>query len=275
MPQRSSFRRDAPASCASPIRQSRHPSPNWRSSPCTSLAGPQVAHRQRSLQRNALGVPTNLVHLGVVTRLPFAKALAAANDADQLVTPTSTAAGLVFFHPQLATSDPATAAAIMDDHINSSDNLDNIERFQGVITRQGPNWQATVPSADKGGNPLVWGPRFANKGKPVYNHRLSDATIAGSGAAMRLPLTTSQQDPALENSSWSVKQGTGSVCHVAPGAVAEQRAGRALEGRTCRVKWRLCPDAQQPDARARPLDRRHQPGLGGRPENAGRRDAHH
>jgi LBP / BPI / CETP family, C-terminal domain len=185
------------------------------------------AHRAQRLQRDAQGVPHNLAQLGVTRHLSYVLALAAADDADQLVTVTSSAAALVFMHPQLATTNRATAATIMDDHINSAGNLANIQRFQGQISRQGKNWQAAVPSADIHGNQLTWGPGFAKAGQPVYQNRLSDATIAGVAGAMQLPLTTSQQDPLLQNASWSVNQGTSAVYHVAPDAAQMLRAGRA------------------------------------------------
>jgi hypothetical protein len=184
------------------------------------------AHRKRRLQRDAQGVPVNLAHLGVATRLSYARALAAADDADQLVTTTSTAATLVFMHPQLATSNPTTAGVVMD-HINSPANITNIQRFQTDISRQGKNWQSTAPSTDINGNNLVWGPSFRNAGQPVYRNKLSVKTIGSAGGAMKLPLTTSQQDPLLENSSWSVNQGTGAVYHIAPEAARKLRAGRA------------------------------------------------
>lgn len=185
------------------------------------------AHRERRLHRNEHGVPHNLVHLGVTARLPFAQALAASIDADHLVTTTSLAATVVFHHPQLATSDPTASATVMDDHINSGDNLANIQRYQGQINRQGAGWQASVASTDIKGNQLVWGPNFANAGQPVYNNKLSATTIAGAAGAMQLPLTTSQQDPALQNASWSVNQGTGTVYHADPQTNQGMRAGRA------------------------------------------------
>jgi hypothetical protein len=185
------------------------------------------ATRERRLRRNAQGVPPGLARLGVTTRLPFAQALAAANDADQLITTQSTAATLVAMHPQLASADPVVKATILDGHVNSPDNLANVQRFAGAISRQGANWQAATAATDIHGNQLVWGPSFSRAGQPVYRNRLSDATVAGAAGALRLPLTTSQQDPALQNSSWSVNQGIGSVSHVAPQAAQGLRAGRA------------------------------------------------
>lgn len=185
------------------------------------------AHRERRLQRDDRGVPAGLAQLGVTTRLPFSRAVAASCDADRLITTVSSAATVVFMHPQLATSDPVTAAAVMDDHINSPDNLAAIQRFQGQISRQGPDWQSSMVSTDHQGNTLTWGPKFPGKSGAVYRNRLSDATIAAAAGAMRLPLTTSQQDPALQNSSWSVNQGTGTVYHVGPEATRALRTGRA------------------------------------------------
>lgn len=184
------------------------------------------AAREQRLQRDAQGVPLALVQLGLTTRLPYAQAMAAANDADQLITVQATAAALVAMHPQLASADPVVTAAILDGHINSPENLANVQRFQGVITRQQQKWQAAVPATDVHGSQLAWGPSFSRAGQPVYYNRLSDETVAGAGGALRLPLTTSQQDPALQNLSWSVNQGTGSVSHVAPQAAQGLRAGR-------------------------------------------------
>ena len=185
------------------------------------------AHRERRLQRDAQGVPISLALLGVTARLPFARAIAASLDADQLVTTNDTAASLVFHHPQLATVNPTTAAVVMDDHIKSPDNRRNIERFAGQISRQGTQWQASVASTDINGKQLVWGPKFPSAGQAVYNNQLSAATYAGAGGAMMAPLTTSQQDSALQNMSWSVNQGTGTIYHVAPEAARALRSGRA------------------------------------------------
>jgi hypothetical protein len=185
------------------------------------------AHREQRLRRDAQGVPIGLAQLGLTTRLPFARAIAASIDADDLLTTNSTAAAVVFHHPQLATSNPTTAAVVMDDHINSPDNLINIQRFGSQISRQGPHWQASVASTDINGNQLKWGPSFPSAGQPVYNNQLSAATIAGAAGAMQSPLTTSQQDGALQNASWSVNQGTGTIYHVAPQAARAIRSGRA------------------------------------------------
>ena len=62
------------------------------------------AHRRRALRRDANGVPVALAVHGVSTRIPFSRALAASLDADLLITTSSTAASVVFYHPQLATS---------------------------------------------------------------------------------------------------------------------------------------------------------------------------
>jgi len=139
----------------------------------------------------------------------------------------STATTVIFHHPQLATVNATAAATVMDDHINGPDNLTNIQRFNAEIKRQGPKWQSAAPSTDVKGKPLVWGPKFPNANKPVYMNQLSDETVAGAGGALRSPLNTSQQDPMLQNMSWSVNQGAGAVYHVAAGATGALRAGRA------------------------------------------------
>ena len=187
----------------------------------------RTAHRARKLYRSGAAAPANLALLGISAPLSPDAALGASIDADHILTTTSTASTIVFHHPQLATSNPTDAATVMDDHINSAANLPNIQRFQGQINRQGPNWQASVPSTDVNGKDLIWGPNFSRAGQTVYRNQLSPATIAGAAGPLSLPLTTSQQDPALQNASWSVNQGTGTVYHVSPEATGGLRAGRA------------------------------------------------
>ncbi len=179
-------------------------------------------------ERDPGAVSIALAVVGVTRAVAPEQVLAAADAADLLLTTLKSAATLVSMHPQLATVDPGTAATVMTGHILTADNLPNIQRFDGVISRQGPNWAITTTSTDVNGNALTWGPAFpANAGQPVTYNRLSDRTVAAAGPAMKLPLNTSQQDPLLRNASWSVNQGTGSVSQVAPAAAAAQRTGRA------------------------------------------------
>jgi hypothetical protein len=185
------------------------------------------AARERELHRDGAGIPVPLAVVGVTRAVPAEQELAAAADADLLLSTVSTAATLVSMHPQLATIDTTTAATVMNGHILSTDNLGNIQRFNGQISRQGTAWQASTVATDIKGQPLVWGPTYAQSGKPVMYNRLSDATVLDSAAAMKRPLNTSQQDALLRNASWSVNQGTGAVSHVAPAAAQAQRTGRA------------------------------------------------
>ena len=187
------------------------------------------AARERDLQRDAGGVPVALAVVGVTRAVAPEQELAAAADADRLLTTLKSAATLVSMHPQLASVDPTTAATVLNGHILTAANKGNIQRFDGLISSQGQNWATTATSQDGAGNALVWGPAFpAKAGTPVQYTQLSSRTVAAAGPAMAMPLTTSQQDPLLRDSCWSVNQGTGSVSHVAPAAAAAQRTGRAV-----------------------------------------------
>jgi hypothetical protein len=187
----------------------------------------RTEQRRRNLPRTAQGVPVSLALRGVGTPPPDEDAVTAANDADHLLTTASSAATIVFLHPQLSSTNGSIAGKIMDNHINSPDNITNIQHFQAQINRQGTNWQALAVSKDKNGNVLTWGPQFSQPGKPVYYNRLSDATIEAAGGAMVQPLNTSQQSPDLKGAIWNVNQGVGAVYHISREASRAMRAGRA------------------------------------------------
>lgn len=133
--------------------------------------------------------------------------------AADVFTPPSTAAALVFQHPQLATVNPATATIVIDEHIQSRDNAINIARFGATIASQGSGWSTSGDSTDYAGNALTWGPFFSQSGQPVQTYQLSPKTLAAAGASLALPLATTQNDPLLRDASWSSRQGIGSVNH--------------------------------------------------------------
>ena len=187
----------------------------------------RTEQRRRNLPRTAQGVPASLALRGVSTPPPDEEAMTAANDADHLLTTASTAAALVFLHPQLSSTNSTIAGNILDNHINSPDNITNIQHFQSQINRQGANWQTTAKSQDIHGNVFTWGPQFSQAGQPVYYNRLSEQTMDAAGGAMQLPLNTSQQSPDLKGACWNVNQGMGSVYHISPEASRAMRAGRA------------------------------------------------
>ncbi len=187
----------------------------------------RTEQRRQHLPRTAQGMPVGLALRGITTLPPHEDAVTAANDADHLLTATSTAASLVFMHPQLSSTNASIAGKIMDNHINSPDNITNIQHFQSQISRQGANWQTTAISKDKDGNVLTWGPGFSQAGQPVYHNQLSQTTITAAGGAMTLPLTTSQQPSNLEGACWNVNQGVGAVSHISPEASSALRTGRA------------------------------------------------
>jgi hypothetical protein len=145
-------------------------------------------------------------------------------DADLIAeTPLETAKSLAFSHPQLATRDPETAAVVMDDHIDTTNDL---RAFAVLISKLGPatpngGWATIKPSVDQFGDPLKWGPGYEAEGHPegsvVYYYDLNNE-IAGTDEAppgdssglsvVNQSLRTSQDDTRLENQSWSVFQGT-------------------------------------------------------------------
>ena len=216
------------------LLQLRYPIPD---SPLPGLAGyityiPARArheNRRRNLARLRTRRHTLLHHWGAQTpaSLGDEDLLAFWADGDLVGdTPLEIARSLTFNHPQLATRNPDTAAVVVDDHIDTANDL---RAFATLISKLGPatpkgGWATIQPSVDQFGNPLTWGPGYEAEGHPegsiVYNYNLNDQ-IAGTDTAppgnssglgtVNQSLRTSQNDLRLQNQSWSVVQGTPDV----------------------------------------------------------------
>ncbi len=191
----------------------------------------RLANRRRDLARLRHRQPTVLSHFGAM--LPATEDLAEEDllalwaDADLVnASPLDVARSLTFSHPQLATRNAETAAVIVDDHIDTTDELlafATLISSLGEATEKG-GWATIRPSVDKDGKPLTWGPGYEAEGHPegstVYYYDL-DNKIAGTAdeppgdssglGTVNQALRTSQDDTRLENQSWSVLQGTPDV----------------------------------------------------------------
>jgi hypothetical protein len=191
----------------------------------------RLANRRRDLALLRRRQPTVLSHFGATLaaaeNLAEEELLALWADADLVnETPLEVARSLTFSHPQLATRNAKTAAVIMDDHIDTADDL---LAFATLISSLGPateqgGWATIRPSVDQNGEPLKWGPGYEAEGHPegstVYYYDLNNQ-IAGTAdeppgdssglGTVNQALLTSQNDTRLENQSWSVLQGTPDV----------------------------------------------------------------
>jgi hypothetical protein len=190
----------------------------------------QLRHRQHGLLRH-YGV-----ELARMKALSDDDLLAVWADADLLLdTPLEVAKSLTFSHPQLASRNPETAAIVMDDHIDTTNDL---RAFATLISKLGPatergGWAKISPSVDQYGQPLLWGPGYEAEGHPegsiVYYYDLNneiagtDKTPPGDSSGLSVvnqALQTSQNDALLENQCWTVFQGTPDVRESSDSAVA-------------------------------------------------------
>ena len=145
-------------------------------------------------------------------------------DADLIAdSPLEVAKSLAFSHPQMATRNAETAAVVMDDHIDTTNDL---RAFATLISKLGPateqgGWAKISPSVDQFGQPLKWGPGYESEGHPegstVYYYDLNneiagtDETPPGDSTGLSVvnqSLQTSQDDTRLQDQSWTVFQGT-------------------------------------------------------------------
>lgn len=138
--------------------------------------------------------------------------------ADNLQTPLDVAKSLLFMHPELGSRDPYTATIVMEDHIASADNLDNLNQLAKAISRQGKTgWATSKPSTDKDGNVLTYGYKVGSHeiGEQVLTYTLSEKTLEALKTPLQQALKTSKNDPRLQNRTWTVNQGT-TVVHTQP-----------------------------------------------------------
>lgn len=164
------------------------------------------------LEKEGLVFPPKLSAYGVDTGPRSDDAAAIWADADLMITPWDAAISVVFHHPELATRDADSAAAVMG-HIESPDNVSVMRELATVISRQGEatkdgGWARIEPSVDKDGNALLWGQSRGRhkEGDPVYRYKISTETLDAAAPALKTPLRTSQEDPALRDRKWSVSQ---------------------------------------------------------------------
>jgi hypothetical protein len=176
-------------------------------------------HRRQKIDRGEITYPPRRPRPRISSDEEREKIVQESLDADSLITSQSTAAAILFQHPQLATSDPKIATIVVDDHINSPQNAINMSRFGGVIHSQGSNWQTQGPSTTYKGQQLDWSPKFSNQSGPVQAYQISQTTYQAAAAPLSLPLATSRNDASLQNTVWTLNPGTPST----PAAQTNQR----------------------------------------------------
>jgi len=157
-------------------------------------------------------------------------------------SPLEVAKSLTFSHPQLASRNDEVAAIVMDDHIDTANDL---LAFATLISSLGPateqgGWAKISPSIDQYGRPLQWGPGYAaeghKEGETVYQYDLNEVITGAEQTApsntsglgtVNQSLRTSQNDNLLEGQSWSVLAGTPDLRQSAEQTAARAQAFRA------------------------------------------------
>ena len=199
-------------------------------------------HRERRLAAsNAAPLHAKLAHYGVAA-VAADRYVEVARDADLFITPMDVAKSIVFHHPSLATRDAATAAVVMDDHIDSPANHAALANFATAIAKQGQagpekGWARIEPSTTADGTVLVYEYPFNDHpvGQPVLHYSLSDATEAALAVALRAPLNSASDDQQLQGRSWSVAHGEPARYQPGSGGAARARSARGRGAPT--FKW--------------------------------------
>lgn len=154
--------------------------------------------------------------------------------AEDLLTPWDIAKSLLFYHPELATNKPQTAAIVMDEHIAPSPDLDS-EQYnkvynlalsisaQGEATSKG-GWATITDSVDQYGKPLYYQYDLGTHktGDRVLIYKLSDQTSQDALPPLTGAMRSSNDDLRLRDQVWSVNQGI----------TADQKDGEASVNRS-------------------------------------------
>ncbi len=200
-------------------------------------------HRERKFKNSGSRRHPKLAQYGV--GLIDGAALVRVYDAaDDITTPMDAAKAIIFHHPGLATRDVTTATRIMDDHIESPDNLAALNNLATAISKQGTaGWATITPSVDQNGTPLTYGYDFGphKAGDPVMQYKLSDATQAAVPAGLTQPLKTTADDAKLQGQTWSVTQGIAAEhqpsAAFTSGAAHARRRSRGIAADAPAFKW--------------------------------------
>jgi hypothetical protein len=179
------------------------------------------AHARRKHARLGRLGHAHLAHLGLEEELPEEWAIDAFVGAGLLIDDFSTAVGLTMHHPELASTQPATATIVRDDHV-APDPRENPAQYNAVralarvIAEQpGDSWTPTIPCLDENGQPMRAefdvkdedGKVVIPQGQQMYTYDLTDRTVSAAGPVVNGAKRTANDDRSLQNEIWAIEPG--------------------------------------------------------------------
>ncbi|MEV6670062.1 hypothetical protein [Streptomyces sp. NPDC051162] len=154
-------------------------------------------------------------------------ALAVLRDAQTLITPMDTAAGLVGHYADLASTDPYTATVVHHDHILpdpevAPDQYNAMSLLAKRIREAGDSWSPVVPCEDHKGNPLTaeYALGDIEVGDTIHTYDVEPAVLEAAGPAVAGACRTAADDPRLRRRLWSRSSGTSTLVTHRSGATA-------------------------------------------------------
>lgn len=164
------------------------------------------------------------------------------SDADEFKTPYDTAVGILFQHPEMATSRGYTASIVQNDHIAPSPSIDaaqynRVNDLALEISKQGPatkssGW-ARITQDETPDGELMYaefdltdenGDVVYRKGDPMMTYRLTQQTETKIGSPVSNALRTTRDDLSLQNQLWSAPEGTTAETTIVPEGSTSQDA---------------------------------------------------
>ncbi|HZW53657.1 MAG TPA: hypothetical protein VFF00_06465 [Candidatus Elarobacter sp.] len=190
------------------------------------------AHAERTFARRARLAHAHLAHLGLEDELPEEWAIDAFAGAQLLVDDFSTAVAVTMHHPEIASSQPATAEIVRDDHV-APDPRTNPGQYNAVralarVIEEQPDdeWTPTIPCIDQNGEPMRAefdirdedGKVVIASGQAMYTYDLTDRTVRAATPVVNGAKRTAFDDYSLQNEVWSIAPGRPVVAHEQPAA---------------------------------------------------------
>lgn len=141
-------------------------------------------------------------------------ALDALVNAQYLIITLDSAGGLLAHHPDLANSQPYTAAVVQHEHISPDPELDRkqynlMQILAGAIARN-PDWSPVIECKDQHGKPIKAGYEIDgfDEGQQLYTSGIADEVLETAALPAAGAQRTASDDIRLQNKIWVPTPGT-------------------------------------------------------------------
>jgi hypothetical protein len=170
-------------------------------------------------------------------------ALDALVQAQTLVTSLDTAGAFVSYHPDLANTQPYTAAVVYNEHILPDPELDpvqyNLMQILEQVIKDTPDWSPVIECTDQYGNPLKAGYTLdgIDEGQQLYTFGVAEPVLQSATLPTAGARRTASDDIRLQNKIWVPTPGTSVLQSDGESNVSRAKARNASAAEA--YKWTI------------------------------------